>query len=74
MICLKRPREEVVESFCKWLDSINPLNINHWTDRPPPGWQHDPVWTRIFPQYDIEDREQGIRRYCAYRRRRAASV
>ncbi|HET6878695.1 MAG TPA: sulfotransferase, partial [Pirellulales bacterium] len=63
VICLKRPREEVVESFCKWLERINPLKINHWVDRPPPGWHHDPVWTRIFPQYDVEDREQGIRRY-----------
>jgi Sulfotransferase domain len=63
VVCLKRPREEVVESFCKWLERINPLAINHWVDRPPPGWHHDPVWTRIFPQYDIEDREQGIRRY-----------
>jgi hypothetical protein len=63
VVVLKRPREEVVESFCKWLDRLNPLNINHWAERPPHGWHHDPIWTRIFPQYDIEDREQGIRRY-----------
>lgn len=63
VVCLKRPREEVVESFCHWLDRIHPLAINHWARRPAPGWTHDPVWTRIFPQYDIDDREQGIRRY-----------
>lgn len=63
VVCLKRPREEVVESFCKWLDGTHPLNINHWAERPSVGWHHDPIWTRIFPQYEIEDREQGIRRY-----------
>lgn len=63
IICLKRPREEVVESFGRWLAVTNPLQINHWAARPAPGWHHDPLWTRIFPKYDIEDREQGIRRY-----------
>ena len=63
IVCLKRPREEVVESFGKWLARVNPLSLNHWVERPQPGWHHDPVWTRIFPQYDIDDREQAIRRY-----------
>ncbi|HQU43073.1 MAG TPA: hypothetical protein PK867_09680, partial [Pirellulales bacterium] len=63
IVCLKRPREEVVESFGKWLAATNPLQINHWAERPAPGWHHDPVWTPIFPKYEIEDREQGIRRY-----------
>ena len=63
IVCLKRPREEVVESFGKWLTRVNPLPLNHWVERPQPGWHHDPVWTRIFPQYDIDDREQAIRRY-----------
>jgi hypothetical protein len=63
IVCLKRPREEVVRSFCQWLDRVQPLPTNHWAEEPVAGWYHDPVWTRIFPQYDIQDREEGIRRY-----------
>lgn len=63
IVCLKRPREEVVESFCEWLDRTNALRINHWAAQPAPGWTHDPLWTRIFPQYDLTDRRAGIRRY-----------
>lgn len=62
VICLKRPREEVVRSFCRWLDSYA-MPTNHWAERPAAGWFHDPKWTRIFPQYDEPDREAGIRRY-----------
>lgn len=63
IVGLKRPREEVVKSFCRWLDRVHALPTNHWAERPAPGWYHEPNWTRIFPQYDIEDREEGIRRY-----------
>ena len=70
IVCLKRPREEVVDSFCRWLDHTFSLRINHWAKRPAPGWHHDPNWTRIFPQYDITDRADGIRKYCdEYRQR-----
>jgi hypothetical protein len=63
IICLKRPREEVVRSFCRWLDQVHPLPTNHWAEDPAPGWHHEPVWTRIFPQYATQNREEGIRRY-----------
>lgn len=63
MVCLRRPREEVVQSFCRWLDQVHPLPTNHWAVRPALGWYHEPDWTRIFPQYDTQDREEGIRRY-----------
>lgn len=63
VVCLKRPRHEVVASFCKWVDAVHPLPTNHWTQDPPPGWYHDADWTRIFPQYETEDREEGIGRY-----------
>ena len=63
IIALRRPREEVVVSFCEWLDQSFPLPTNHWADRPAPGWHHDPLRTRTFPQYDTQNREEGIRRY-----------
>jgi len=74
IICLKRPREEVVEGFCRALDQASPLLVNHWAKEPPPGWYHDPLWSRIFPKYDTQDREEGIRRYWSEYYERAADL
>ena len=64
IICLERPKEEVVASFCKWSDTVHPLPTDHWAVEPAPGWHHDPLWTRIFPQYaEPASREDRIRRY-----------
>jgi hypothetical protein len=63
VICLQRPREEVVCSFGDWLDKVQPLPTNHWAQETAPGWYHDPVTTRTFPQYDLQDRAAGIARY-----------
>jgi hypothetical protein len=63
IVCLRRPREDVVASFCEWLDQTMPLPTNHWARKPAPGWHHDPNRTRTFPQYDTQNREEGIRRY-----------
>jgi predicted O-methyltransferase YrrM len=63
IVCLKRPQDEIVASFCRHLDQSSRFPINHWAKTPAPGWSHDPMSTRIFPQYDISDREQGLRRY-----------
>ncbi len=63
VVCLKRPKDEIVRSFCAWLDRNSPLRMNHWAKSPAEGWHHDPFFTRLFPQYDVTDREEGIRRY-----------
>ena len=63
IICLKRPREEIVEAFCGFLDQSAKVPTNHWAQQPPPGVYHDPLWSRTFPQYDTQDRPEGIRRY-----------
>ena len=63
IIALRRPKEEVVASFNRFLDEWNPLPIHHWCADPLPGSFHDPLWTRCFPQYELTDRTQGLRRY-----------
>jgi sulfotransferase family protein len=74
LVCLKRPRDEVVQSFMSWLDSVHPLPTNHWARVPATGVYHHPVWSRIFPQYDIQDREEGIGRYWDEYSERAESL
>ena len=65
VVGLRRPREETVESFARFLDERNALPTDHWAADPPPGWHHDPLWTRTFPQYaDAGGRPAGLRRYC----------
>jgi predicted O-methyltransferase YrrM len=63
IVCLQRPRDEVVAAFCRFLDERAPFPINHWARECATGWQHDPIWTRCFPQYDTQDRAEGIGRY-----------
>jgi hypothetical protein len=63
VICLERPRGEVVASFCRWLDTACPLPTNHWAIEPAGKWHHDPIWSRTFPQYRTDDRADGIGRY-----------
>jgi hypothetical protein len=74
VIGLERPREEVVVSFSRILDESAPLPTNHWADEPALGWYHDPVWTRTFPQYEIADRDDGVRRYWREYHRRLAEL
>ncbi len=63
VVCLKRPRGEVVAGFCRWLDENTPLPTNHWARQPAAGWHHEVNRTRIYPQYDTQVREEGIGRY-----------
>jgi hypothetical protein len=63
VVCLRRPREEVIASFCRLLDRSGPLRMNHWAKKPPAGEHHDPLRTPTYPQYDVDSREEGIGRY-----------
>jgi hypothetical protein len=64
IIGLRRPLEEVMASFGRFLDEWNVHPTNHWANEPAPGWFHDPLWTRCFPHYNLVRREEGLRRYC----------
>lgn len=59
IVCLKRDKDAVVKSFCRWLDQAHPLPTNHWAKELPPGWHYEPNWSRIFPKYNIQSREEG---------------
>lgn len=63
VVCLKRDRDYTVTAFVGELDEASPVPTNHWAEHPARGWFHDPFRTRLYPQYDTADREEGIRRY-----------
>jgi len=63
VIGLKRPRKDTAASFVRFLNEYNAQPTNHWAEEPGIGWYHDPLRTRCFPQYDLANREEGIRRY-----------
>lgn len=63
IVALKRPREELVASFERFLDEYNTFPTHHWADEPPRGFWHDPFWSRAFPKYAAANRADGIRRY-----------
>ncbi|MHB9080525.1 MAG: hypothetical protein ACYC3X_23870 [Pirellulaceae bacterium] len=63
ILCLKRPREEIVATFCATLDRVSPFPIDHWSKQPAAGWTHDFLRTRMYPQYDSRDRIEGIGLY-----------
>jgi hypothetical protein len=63
IVVLKRDCDEVVKSFCDWSDQAHSVRADHWSEQPANGFSHDPVWSTIFPKYQTDSREAGIRRY-----------
>jgi hypothetical protein len=63
IVCLQRPREEIIVEFSRSLDQSMRLPTDHWAREPAPGWHHDPFATPTFPQYDTTERTAGIGRY-----------
>lgn len=63
VICLQRDRDEVVRAFSQVLNETGPLSINHWAQTPGANCYHDPLQTQTFPQYETQDRAEGIARY-----------
>jgi len=75
VIGLERPRDEVVESFSRWLDEIHPLPIDHWSEQPAEGFYRDILWSRSFPKYSHNDRKKSIAAYWdEYHQRLSALV
>lgn len=56
-ICLRRPRNETVDSFMR----ITP-GKNHWFDHGGEGWEPD-MWDDSFPSYPDKDKRAALTRY-----------
>lgn len=74
IVCLERPRAEVVEGFRLQVEAVGPTPINHWARDPGPGWTHHPLLTRTYPQYDTRDPSEGIGLYWDEYHDRAARL
>lgn len=62
VIALRRPAEEVAQSFEEWLDTTGPARRHHWYDHGGDGWLPDP-YDRTYPSYNIPDRYQALLHY-----------
>jgi hypothetical protein len=60
VVCLERPKGEVLAGYCRQIDRGRPLPMNHWSRNPGPGWSQDPMWTPTFPQYETPDLLEGL--------------
>ncbi|NKC11942.1 MAG: hypothetical protein GKR94_06990 [Gammaproteobacteria bacterium] len=55
IICLRRARAAVIQSFLDWLDPVE-----HWT----PAKETKSLWSDCFPTYpDLHDRREALSRY-----------
>jgi len=60
-VVLRRPREEVVQSYVRWIRrAYSQTNVNHWQQ----NVEHVPVlWDRPFPKFRACSMEGAIGRY-----------
>jgi hypothetical protein len=63
VICLQRPRDEVVLSFRRWVQDKFGPSFNFWC-RPGGGWIGSRIWSPCFPKYDTSDIHEAIGHYC----------
>ncbi|MEM7475713.1 MAG: sulfotransferase [Planctomycetota bacterium] len=63
VICLKRSREQVVDSFGRWIDSNRNYLADHWSRLLRADHFRDPVWSTIFPKFDAPSRSEAIGKY-----------
>ena len=63
IVCLKRDRNQTIASFIRWLNHTQRWITNHWIAEPPEGSYHDPLRSRLFPKFDVSNRDEAIGLY-----------
>lgn len=53
VVCLKRNREDTVESFMRWMARRWELPRNPWAKRDDERWTYLPTWDITYPKIDI---------------------
>lgn len=57
-LCLKREKEQVVQSFIK-----RTRGRNHWMERIPWYQARDIIWDKIFPRFNVSNKKEAIALY-----------
>lgn len=57
-ICLKRNRQEVINSFL-----VKTQDRNHWCEHDGKIWKKDPVWDSVFPKFNEPDKAKVLGLY-----------
>ena len=63
IVCLKRPRGEIVSAFCHNLNENSPRPVDNWSKQIEPGWYRSPLRMHIYPKYDAPNRESALGMY-----------
>lgn len=63
VVCLERPKQEVIANFCN--ASVNPTGrpVNNWSEHLRPGWYRDPLTYQQYPKYPTHHRDEAISMY-----------
>ena len=69
VVCLERPREEVVASFVRKTG-----RRNHWMAHDGLRWERDRKWDPVFPTYEAASKEEAIGAYWDDYRKRVAAL
>lgn len=62
-ICIRRDRDETIDSFSRWLDGYFPVETNLWASQPKASGHHDPILSPSVPKFDEPTVTQAIGRY-----------
>ena len=60
VVGIKRPREQVIESYCKWVGEKN-----HWQYHDGESWTFS-KWDHCYPRFTAETRRKAIGRFWDY--------
>ncbi|MDR1382328.1 MAG: hypothetical protein LBJ67_00565 [Planctomycetaceae bacterium] len=63
MVCLQRPKFEIVSSFCNSLNDASRRPVDNWSRRLANGWYRDPLRMNIYPKYETSSREAALNMY-----------
>lgn len=63
MICLRRPKEEVVRAFQLGLQQTSRRPTDNWRKELPRGWYRNPRRMEMYPKYDVSSRKVALERY-----------
>lgn len=74
MICLQRPKEEVIQAFQLDLQRSSSRPTDHWRKEPPTGWYRHPRRIEMYPKYDVSTRREALERYYDEYEARAAHL